>query len=415
MCIKLYSILIVLLMVLPQPSGADELTLEEAISRLLSANPDIQAAHYQAKAARSKIPQAKSLADPMVGVEFYNVPIDTVDVTRSEDIDYKLQQEIPFPGKRHVRGKSARFDAKAEEAMSRGKIQDILLDLKNTYYDLYRLDRVIQVNGENQKLFRQLLGSAETAYATGKAAGQAPLKAQIELSKLQNEEINLEQEQLTHQSHLRALLGHSFERQIKLPQTIPWPRLETSLEELEEMALKSRPELESATAMADRDRTRVTEAKQNWIPDLKVGLVYKQNPTGLDQWAAESMINLPIFFAKNAAKVKEAKAMKQASSAEAQSLALHTRHEVRSAWSSVKASENLVASYKKGILPQAKINLATAQTAYASGRIDFMPLMDAATTYKELQMGFYETQARLGMNLAKLERIVGKPLFKEDL
>ena len=121
-----------------------------------------------------------------------------------------------------------------------------------------------------------------------------------------------------------------------------------------------------------------------------------------------AMVNIPLFqWGKHWGEIKETKAMLKATEAEQQSIKIHTRHEIDQAYSAVKTAEQLIASYQKGILPQAKTTLEAARVAYASQKVDFLTLIDAARTYKDLQMSFYENQAMLGITFAELERLIG--------
>ncbi len=412
---KLLYLTFIAILVHPLPLWAqgDVLTLDEAIAEVMAANPDVRAAGYRSQAAKARIPQAKSLDDPMVGVTFEDVPFGE-GITSGEEINYRVEQDIPFPGKRYVRGKAARFDAQAASAESTGKIRDVLRDLKSTYYEVYRLDRSLGVNRENQALLRQFLGSAETWYATGKTTAATPLKAQVELSRLKNEEILLKQQRITHMAHLKALLNRRSHEEIRLPSKLSWPRLALSLEEVESQALEMRPELKSIRAMEKRDKAKLTSAKQGLIPDFSFGFEYNQRPEREDAWTGTAMINLPIFFwGKNRGEINEAKASLKATEAERQSTEVHSLHEIEQAYSAVKAAQELVSSYQGGILPQAKTNLEAARVAYAANQVDFLTLIDAARTFKDLQMSFYENQAMLGTTFAELERLVGNNL--EDL
>jgi outer membrane protein, heavy metal efflux system len=388
----------------------DVLTLDEAVREVLGANQDVLAAGYRTEAAKARIPQAKALEDPMVGVMFWDVPTNTADVTKGE-INYQIEQKLPFPGKRYVRGKSARFDAEAAAENSRGRIQDVLLDLKTTYYDVYRLERSIEVNHATQALLRQFLGSTEQAYAAGQTSADAPLKAQVELSRLQNEEVLLGQEHVTHMAHLTALLNREDHgRELRLPSKLNWPRLPTSLDEVEAMASESRPELGELRAMEKRDKEKVVSAKQGLIPDFSLGFAYVQRP-GQDAWTGTAMVNLPVFFwGKNRGEIHEANASFKATQAEHRSLEVHTRHEIEQAYSAVKAAQKIVGAYQGTILPQAKTTMEAARLAYGSSKVDFLTLVDAAKTYNELQTSYYETQAQLGTSFAELERLVGKEL-----
>lgn len=392
----------------------EPLTLEAAIAEALASNPEVSAAGYRSEEALARIPQAKGLDDPMVGVMFDDVPIDTANVGRSEEIDYRIEQKLPFPGKRYLKRKSVQFDATAVRAGQNGRIGDLLLDLKKTYYELYRIDRQIEVNGENQGLVRNLLASAKTAYAAGRTTADAPLKAQVELSKLMNEETLLRQERITHAAHLKAVLNRTSHEEIELPEKLDWPRLSQNLEEVIAIALVGRPEIGATSAMEKRDQARLDGARLNLLPDLQAGFQYGQRLGLQDTWSGTAMINLPIFFwTKNRGEIREAKAGLMATRAEVESLKVHTRHEIEQAYSAIRASEQVVRSYENEILPQAKTTLSAARTAYSGGKIDFMTLIDAARTYREFQGSYYREQARYGMVYAELERLTGKELGGE--
>lgn len=404
------KIIFAVLFLIPTFLWAEEtpLSLETAIHEVLK-NPDIQAAGYRTSAAKARISQAKALEDPEVGVQFYDVPIDTIDVKQGMEINYMIEQKIPFPGKRWVKGKVARWDAETTNALSNAQIRNVLLDLKRTYYTLYRLDRSIEVNRENQGLLKQFLGSTETSYATGKIGVDAPLKAQVELSKLENEGLLLEQERTTHLAHLKALLNRSSHGEIRLPSTLKWPHLKKSLEEIRKEAASNRPELVSLRAMEKREKSKLTAARQSLIPDFSLGFEYNQRPNQIDAWTGTAQMNLPIFFwGKNRAEIREAKANLKATESEHQSMEIHTVHEIEQAYSAAKTSEKVVSSYEKGLLPQAKTTLESARLSYAANKIDFLTLIDAARTYKDLQMSYYDQQSRLGISFAELERLVGK-------
>ncbi len=78
--------------------------------------------------------------------------------------------------------------------------------------------------------------------------------------------------------------------------------------------------------------------------------------------------------------------------------------------SKLNASEQAIALYEKRLVAQAKTMWASAREAYASKKIDFLTLIDAARTSKELSMAYYETCANFGKSFAQLERLVGVDL-----
>lgn len=396
-------------------NGSATLSLDQAIEEALASNPEVRASRYRVESSKARVLGAKALEDPEVGVEFMNVPISTTDVKRGEQINYMIEQKIPFPGKRYERGKAARYDVLATEGMSRGEIQDIVLDVTQTYYDLYRLDRMIEVNRESQKLLRQLRSSTETWYATGKASAALPLKVEVELTMIQNNEILLRQERLTHEAHLLALLNQRDHSSIVLPRKIRLPKLRLSIDDLLYQSGESRPEINQLKAMEKRDKAKLTAAKQGLLPDFSLGFEYNQRPGMEDAWTGKASLNLPLFFwGKNRGEIREAKADLMATKAEHEAIKNHTYHLVEEAYNNVRSFEKILGSYERQVLPRARTALHAAQTGYASNQTDFMTLIDAARSYRDLEASYYETQAELGMAFAKLERLVGTSLKPQE-
>lgn len=393
-----------------QPAEAETLSLQQALHEALAANPEVRASAYRVEAAKARIPQAKSLMDPQVGVEFMDVPISTGDVRRGDEINYMIEQDLPFPGKRHQRGKAARYDAIAASNTSRGQVQDILVDVIATYYDVYRLDRQLDVLRENTGLLRGLQSSTETWYAAGKSPAAIPLKAQVELTMLKNSEVLLKQERLTHEAHLKALLGRSSHESIVVSRKLRLPGAPDSLDQFLNTAQDSRPELGSLDAMTKREKAKLTESRLGLLPDFNLGFKYNQRPGMEDAWTGSASINLPIFWGKRSGEIREAKANLKAAEAEAQAMRNHTRHDVEEAYNNVLSSRKIVSTYERELLPQARTALKAAQTAYAAGQLDFMTLIDATRSDRELRMAYYETIAQLGRASARLNRLVGIPL-----
>ncbi len=419
----MYGFLILILMISPELRAGDNiLTLDEAVAQVLSLNPDVQAAHLRTEAARARVPLAKALEDPQAGVTFDNVPRNTWDIQQGDAINYRLEQKIPFPGKRYVRGKAARFDAQATAEEMRGTTQDVVLDLKRTYFDLYRIERTLEANKDNQQLLKQLLGSAEASYAAGQTNADRPLKIRVELTRLENEGILLDQERTTHQSHLKALLNQPVHathpethQDIRLPNHLTFPPFTAKLEDVIQMTLESRSELKVLDAGVARDRAKLTGAKQALLPDFSFGVEYNQRSNREDAWTGSAMMSLPIFLpGKRKAEISEAHSLLKATEAERESMRVHTRHDIEQAYSAVQAAKKLVDAYQINAVPQAKASFEAARLAYSSGQSDLLTLIDAARMVRELTISLYEGEARLGTAFAELERLVGKEFTKRS-
>ena len=199
---KLFCSLFVIVLVLggyssvwSQESRPAPLQLKQLIEDALSKNPEVLAAKSKWEVLRERPPQAEALDDPMVGFGILNLPTDTFSF-RQEDMTMKeisVTQRVPYPGKRPLRSEIARKEAEAafndyEEAQNK-----ISRDMKAAYYDLFYVDRAIQVTEKNREVLKLLNQIAETKYSVGEGIHTDVFKAQVELSKMIDELIMLAQ------------------------------------------------------------------------------------------------------------------------------------------------------------------------------------------------------------------------------
>ena len=114
-----------------QSPSSQVLTLDEVISEALAKNPGVQSALHTVNAQQHKIPQAKSLADPMVSVG-WNGNLAPFSVQEGDPSSYRgiaVSQQLPYPGKLKLRGQIAAKDVDAAqwdyEAVRRRIVADV--------------------------------------------------------------------------------------------------------------------------------------------------------------------------------------------------------------------------------------------------------------------------------------------------
>lgn len=140
--------------------------LSQLIKEATQNNPQIRAARDRLLAAIHVIPQAKALPDPKLNAGYINmsenIPMD-VDPRREQMLGG--QQEIPFPGKLIVRGRIATLEAKRAEAEYQATSFAVIAELKRLYYDLYFVNKSIEIVQRNQELLHEMEKSSEAVNA----------------------------------------------------------------------------------------------------------------------------------------------------------------------------------------------------------------------------------------------------------
>jgi outer membrane protein, heavy metal efflux system len=85
-------------------------------------------------------------------------------------------------------------------------------------------------------------------------------------------------------------------------------------------------------------------------------------------------------------------------------------YQVQEAAAQVRESERAVRLYEGEILRAARQNVQAAQSAYTTGAIPFLTLIEAQRSVINLQDRYYEAVAAYGRRLAMLERVIGGPV-----
>src|SRR4030067_1836699 len=133
--VKVIFFFFFILMLLPYSSSAQSekprLNVDQLVDEALQNNPEIAAVKIKWEVFKEKIPQSYALEDPMFGFGIVNLP--TNFSFKEEDMtmkEFSISQKFPFPGKRPLMKEMASKEAEAVPAKMKGKIQNIITDVK---------------------------------------------------------------------------------------------------------------------------------------------------------------------------------------------------------------------------------------------------------------------------------------------
>ena len=183
--ILLVGLAVLVLFVSASATAAEDqkLDLDGLIQEALASNPEIAAVKERQVVFSERVPQAGALEDPMLGLGIVNLP--TNFSFREEDMTMKevsISQALPFPGKRSLMREAAEKEAEAVSKEVQEKANDIVREVKNTYWDLSHNYRTSAVTQRNKGILESLAKIAESRYSVGEGIQQDVLKAQVEIS-----------------------------------------------------------------------------------------------------------------------------------------------------------------------------------------------------------------------------------------
>ncbi len=390
------------------------MALSDVLDLARQQNPEIRAARLRWEAARARVRQEASPDKPRLDMERMYAPRDQGVWSGAEEKNLAVSQELPFPTTLYLRGRRARQEAGQAEAMYRAKELDVLARVRTAYARLYLSRHAIHIFEENVELMRRFARVAEAKYAAGKAPQADALKAQVELSKMLNELVTLRQEQETNQAFLNTLLNRAPEAPLGVPAD-PHPKaLAQDVKALEDLTLKSRPDLRAAALAVDRSRTSLALSRSEYLPDLMLQYRRRDMASGTDSHDAMVGLSLPLWFWRQGAMVREARAERDMAEAEYQAARNMALFDVKDLLVKAQTAQRMIELYHTSVLPQAEQALRVTEAAYRSDAMNFLELLDAVRSLLNFRLEHYGHIAQYEQFVAELERAVGADLTVSD-
>lgn len=394
------------------------LTLEAAARKVIQDNPDLAQTLARAKAMAAIPSQEGSLPDPQISFNAMSLPTDSFS-TRPEDmtqLGFAVSQGIPFPGKLALREQAALYESEAATLNADELRLKLLSDVKTLWWQIFYLDRTLEIVDNNHQLMRQFVDIARSKYEVGEGLQQDVLLAQLELSKLLDQKINLAAMRRNTIAKLNALLDQAANTPIQIPASsiLQLPEIKPE-DRLYQQAESSRPLLESERKGINAAQAKLELAQKDILPDFNVEAAYgaRDNmPDGSrrsDLLSLGISMNLPIFAAS-----KQGKAVDQRTSE-----LMQQRYALQDRWNAVRAeitqshsdyqrAKQQFVLFETGIIPQARQTVASMLAGYQVNKVDFLNLVRSQITLFEYETQYWKAFTEAQQTLAELCAKVGE-------
>ncbi len=407
-----------------QNTSTSTLVLEDAVSMAIQGNPELAGMQARAEAFATLPSQAGALPDPMLSLNALNLPTDTFDREQEAmtQLQIGIEQSLPFPGKLGLKVRAAEFDADAATSNVDETQLRLVHNVKQGWWQIYYLDRALDIVSRNQELLRQFVQIAQTKYKVGEGLQQEVLLAQVELSRLFDRQIELRGLRRQQAARLNALLDRQVNTPVALPELLadelpgllPEAQLITRAEASRPLLVQRRQEVEAA-------RTRRDYAQRDRYPDFKLGAAYGfrdgRNPNGSSRADFASIrlgVSLPLYAGR-----KQDKAVDQrASELMQRQFALQdelgkVQAEIYAALADYQRASEQVQLYKTGIIPQARQSVASMLSGYQVNKVDFLNLVRAQVTLYSYETQYWKSFTEANQALARLTAAVGEEVSDE--
>jgi outer membrane protein TolC len=384
------------------------------VEELLKANPELQAARKRYEAALTRPSQESALPDPRITAGWVSngwpYPGAGLGMEATSNIGIQIAQEIPFPGKRALKGGIAQKEADSEAQAVRATELRLVAQLKERYYELIFNYEAVDLIHRNQELLQQMAKVAEARYSAGKAMQQDIIKAGIEVAILENRLIALEQKKLSSNSEINALLNRPPDAGLGRPETVSTlPSLEP-FESLRSRALEASPVLRGQRAVIDGQQLNVQSAQKAYYPDFDVMTGYYNQGAMKPMWEFKVQLNIPLYFGK-----KQRYGLEEAGATLAEAQLTHRNDQqwllfrLRDRYVAAEAALKLMNLYSQQVMPQSELALQSSLASYEGGSVDFLTVLSNFNTIRDYRMNYFEQRAEYLKALSGLEELTGTP------
>ncbi len=388
-------------------------SLDELLELVHLANPGLRAASLGARALGERPEQVRLLPDPNFAVGLQLVPI--VTARGSQRTQWQVQQAIPFPGKLELREDAAVWTARVARAGVSTMEHSLLQQTKVAYFDLHRIVGQESLVRDFQRTLRDYETVARTRYEVGTGIQQVVLRAQLERNALSSRLIDLDRSKRTVLERLSRLTNRPLVLGDAGLAEAPALAEFRSPAELHDQAQVDRPEARALRAAAERAETMIELARMDWYPDFGLSLTYfdiadsriPASADGRNALAVGVSVRVPLQRGRLRARLEETRLVASQVSAEREALQTSIRTEIADLLYRLEREQDQLELFTQALIPQARNTLAATLSAYTTGRIGFLDLLDAERMLFNLRWSYEASESALLKVGASLERALG--------
>lgn len=402
---------------------ADRMTLDEARQIAREHRYEVRAAMARVRAAQQKPAIVGALEDPVIAPAIDHYPDEAMpdeggdasmdspesggESDRRYDWSVTLEQSFPLSRLRTHRRDSAQAEAERQQAEAERVVLDVEQNAVQAYVMLFEARQMAQLARQQQTLASQLVDTAAARYASARGAQAEVLRAEVEAARAVATIGKADADLRAAEAMFNASLGRAIDASL--------PELGEPVDDAEPAdaatlrgeALRSRPELRGGQAEIARAGADILAMKSMYLPMgmLRIG----RASTMAEGPGTMAMIglSLPIWTGRLRAGVAEAEAMEQMAQADVEAMRRMVEAETVAAREAVVGARQQYLALRDDILPRARMALAPAQAAYASGQGSMTALIETLQALWMAQTDLVMSRSQLALAWARLLRATG--------
>ncbi|HEY8056629.1 MAG TPA: TolC family protein [Terriglobales bacterium] len=376
-------------------------------------NPGVQATQHLWQAAEQAIAPAGALPDPRMDVQQMSagspLPFDGFSQVEMTYVGVGVSQSIPSAGVRRWSAAAARQQAAAAAADWQQARRGLARQVTELYIHLGLLAQQQHILEQQGSLLRQAEAAAELGYRTARGTQADVLSAQLQVTELMRDTVELRQEQDVAQARMRSLLGRAPGAAAIVPEPLRVTHLDAGEPALAAALDRGDPALAAGRARAAAAGSEVQRAHAAGRPEFSVQFAYQHTAGAFpDRYMWGAGMSLPwLHRADHAAATRQAAETQAGAQSTLEQLQLDQRYRLTAALLNVRNDEQMLRLDTGGLLPQARAAAAAALVAYTAGEAGLETYLQAWSSELTLERQYWQTVADHETALAAVTELTG--------
>jgi cobalt-zinc-cadmium efflux system outer membrane protein len=396
--------------------ATNEITLDEFLNEVASANLDYAAQRYNVDIAKAAVAISKEFPNP------------NLNLGDSRDLRYHGSQALPEPasvgidqtieyfGKRKWRIRTADQAYRAAAATLEDFLRNLKLDASEAFITALATQRTLEQQRKTTEYLNQLVATQKHRFQAGDIAETDFTQARVDELQSESDLLNAENDAQTAQLALSTFLGRNRgQTTFILRGTLELEPQTFDLGQLIANALQNRPDLVALRHARDSAQSGVRLAKASRAPDVDVGVNYTYTtasendiaPAPSDRMLGVSL-SFPLpFWSRNKAEIQTAQFTAAQVEKTLQSAELKAEVQIRQAFTTYQLMQDRVKKFQNELLKGADDVLAAKRFSYEHGNSTLDDLLMAQSADNDVHHAYNGALADAAKALFELDRASG--------
>lgn len=372
-------------------------------------------------AAEALVADADTLPDPILGLEYGNMPLTTPwpGEHPMSGVQLRVSQTFPGPGKRSARVAEARGRVDAARARLPSLQNRLAGSVVTAWHRLAGVRRERVVTAAHIQLVDQLIEVVQVSYEVGRAAQHELLQLQTLRERLSDDLLDFEQRERAFVARLNAILHRAPDTPVPTPEH-PTPLTIDPLDDLR-AAVDDHPTLEALEAAAQAESRGAERFEAEGSPDYTLTAGYRVRRAVEPADEGEDFVSvgvaLPLTWfwedARWGARAAASRARGEALVAQRAAQRETLRGEVAAAHAMATRAAQKAETYESELVALAHRALDSTFAAYRVGRAGFGQLYQAEVALLELERGAIRARVEAAVAATRLVTLTGRWLSED--